>query len=80
MRASKFADAQKAFITKQGEAGIPVAEICRKAGISQATFFNRKKRYGGLGSGLNWPTIRWLRRGRLRTDTNMLLCECYNKD
>ena len=32
---------------KQGEAGIPVAEICRKAGISQATFFNWKKRYGG---------------------------------
>ncbi|BDW99190.1 transposase [Maricaulis maris] len=48
MRASKFTDAQKAFIIKQGEAGIPVAEICRKAGISQATFFNWKKRYGGL--------------------------------
>ena len=40
MRASKFTDAQKAFIIKQGEAGIPVAEICRKAGISQATNFN----------------------------------------
>ena len=48
MRASKFTDAQKAFIIKRGEAGIPVAEICRKAGISQATFFNWKKRYGGL--------------------------------
>ncbi|MEH6742798.1 transposase [Hyphomonas sp.] len=44
MRASKFTDAQKAFIIKQGEAGIPAAEICRKAGISQATFFNWKKR------------------------------------
>ncbi|AXE63633.1 transposase [Hyphomonas sp. CACIAM 19H1] len=48
MRASKFTDAQKAFIIKQGESGIPVAEICRKAGISQATYFNWKKRYGGL--------------------------------
>lgn len=48
MRASKFRDAQKAFIIKQGESGIPVAEICRKAGISQATYFNWKKRYGGL--------------------------------
>ena len=48
MRASKFTDAQKAFIVKQGESGIPVAEICRKAGISQATYFNWKKRYGGL--------------------------------
>ena len=43
MRASKFTDAQKAFVIKQGEAGIPVAEICRKAGISQATYFNWKK-------------------------------------
>lgn len=33
MRTSKFTDAQKAFIIKQGEAGIPVADICRKAGI-----------------------------------------------
>ena len=48
MRASKFTDAQKAFNLKHDEAGIPVAEICRKAGISQATFFNWKKRYGGL--------------------------------
>jgi putative transposase len=48
MRASKFTDAQKAFIIEQGESGIPVAEICRKAGISQATYFNWKKRYGGL--------------------------------
>ena len=39
MRASKFMDAQKAFIIKQGESGIPVAKICRKAGISQATYF-----------------------------------------
>jgi hypothetical protein len=40
MKASKFTDAQKAFIVKQGEEGTPVAEICRKAGISQATNFN----------------------------------------
>lgn len=48
MKASKFTDAQKAFILKQGEQGIPVAEICRKAGISQATYFNWKKKYSGL--------------------------------
>lgn len=34
MKASKFSDAQKAFILKQGADGIPVAEICRRAGIS----------------------------------------------
>ena len=48
MKASKFSDAQKAFIIRQGEDGMPVAEICRKAGISQATFFNWKKKYAGM--------------------------------
>ena len=48
MKASKFTDAQKAFIIKQGEDGTPVSEICRKAGISQATYFNCKKKYAGM--------------------------------
>jgi len=48
MKASKFTDAQKAFILKQGADGVPVAEICRLAGISQATYFNWKKKYDGL--------------------------------
>ena len=34
MKASKFSDAQKAFILKQGSDGMPVADICLKAGIS----------------------------------------------
>ena len=37
MKASRFTEAQKAFVLKQGEEGTPVAEVCRKAGISQAT-------------------------------------------
>lgn len=44
MKASKFTDAQKAFVVKQGEEGTPVAEICRKAGISQATFTSTGRR------------------------------------
>jgi putative transposase len=48
MKASKFTVAQKAFIIKQGEDGAPVAEVCRKAGISPATYFNWKKKYAGL--------------------------------
>jgi putative transposase len=48
MKASKFTDAQKAFILKQGAEGMPVAEICRKAGISQATYFNWKRKYEGM--------------------------------
>lgn len=48
MKASKFSDAQKAFILKQGADGVPVADICHKVGISQATYFNWKKKYDGL--------------------------------
>ena len=48
MKASKFTGAQKAFVIKQGEEGTPVAEVCRKAGISQATYFNWTKKYAGL--------------------------------
>jgi putative transposase len=44
MKASAFSDAQKAFILKQGADGVPVAEIRRRAGISQATCFNWKKK------------------------------------
>ncbi len=48
MKASKFSNAQKAFILKQGNDGVPAAEICRKARISPATYFNWKKKYDGL--------------------------------
>ena len=48
MKASKFSDGQKAFVLRQAEDGVPVAEVRRKAGISQATFFNWKKKYGGM--------------------------------
>ena len=48
MKASRFSEAQKAFILKQGADGMPVADICRKAEISQATYFNWKKRCDGL--------------------------------
>ena len=48
MKASRFSDPQKAFILKQGADGMPVADVCRKAGISQAAYFNWKKKYDGL--------------------------------
>ncbi|MDT3382345.1 IS3 family transposase [Labrys neptuniae] len=48
MKKSKFSEAQIAFILRQADEGTPVAEVCRKAGISDATFYNWKKRYGGL--------------------------------
>ena len=48
MKASKFTDAQKAFIIRQGDDGTPVEELCRKAGISQATYYAWKKKYAGM--------------------------------
>jgi putative transposase len=48
MKASEFSDAQKAFILKQGADGTPVQAICRKAGISQATYCNWQKKYDRL--------------------------------
>jgi putative transposase len=47
MKASHFSDAQKVFTLKQGNDGAPVAEICCKAGISQATYFNLEGRMTG---------------------------------
>jgi putative transposase len=48
MKRSKFTEAQIAFVLKQAEEGTPVGEVCRKAGISEATFYNWRKKYGGL--------------------------------
>lgn len=45
MNASRFSEAQKAFVLKQGEEGTPV-DVCRRAGISQATYFSWKEREG----------------------------------
>jgi putative transposase len=47
MKKSKFSEAQIVFALKQSET-VPVEEICRKMGISQATFYNWKKKYGGM--------------------------------
>ena len=49
MKRSKFTEQQMAFALKQAELGTPVEEVCRKMGISDATFYSWKKKYGGLG-------------------------------
>ncbi len=48
MKTSKFTEAQIAFVLKQAEDGTAIGEVCRKAGISEATFYNWRKRYGGM--------------------------------
>lgn len=49
MKKSNFTEQQIAFALKQAESGISVEEVCRKIGVSEATFYNWKKKYGGLG-------------------------------
>lgn len=49
MKKSKFTEEQIVFALKQAEVGTPVEEVCRKMGISDATFYNWRKKYGGLG-------------------------------
>jgi putative transposase len=51
MKKSKYTEEQIAFALRQAEAGTPVEQVCRKLGVSQATFFRWKKRFGGLGVG-----------------------------
>jgi putative transposase len=50
MKKSKFTEEQIAFALKQAELGTSVVEVCRKMGISDATFYAWKKKYGGLGT------------------------------
>ena len=49
MKRSKFTDEQIAFALKQAELGISVEDVCRKMGISDATFYVWRKKYGGIG-------------------------------
>jgi len=49
MKKSKFTEEQIVFALRQAETGTQVAEVCRKMGISDATYYNWKKKYGGLG-------------------------------
>lgn len=57
MKKSKFTEAQITFALRQAEQGTRVVEICRKMGISQATFYDWKKKFGGMGV----PELRRLR-------------------
>jgi putative transposase len=48
MRRSKFTPEQIAAAVKQAEAGIPVAELARRLGVSENTFYRWRSKYGGL--------------------------------
>ncbi len=49
MKKTRYTEEQIAFALKQSETGTRVEEVCRKMGISEATFYNWKKKFGGMG-------------------------------
>jgi putative transposase len=49
MKKSRFTEQQIAYALRQAESGIPVEEITRKMGITQATFYRWKKKFSGMG-------------------------------
>ena len=52
MKKSRFTDAQILAILKQGEGGVPVADLCREHGISNATYYNWRAKYGGMDAAM----------------------------
>jgi putative transposase len=52
MKTSRFSDTQTLSILKQAEGGVPIPELCREHGISSATFYNWRSKYGGMDASL----------------------------
>lgn len=52
MKKSKYTDSQIMAILKQAEAGTPVPELCREHGMSSATFYKWRSRYGGMDASM----------------------------
>lgn len=52
MRKSRYSDSQILIILKQAEAGTPVPELCREHGMSSATFYKWRSKYGGMDASL----------------------------
>ena len=50
MKQKRYTDEQIAFALRQAESGTAVAEICRKLGISEPTFYRWKKHFAGMGT------------------------------
>ena len=52
MKKSRFSDGQIVAVLKQAESGVPVPELCREHGISSATFYKWRSKFGGMDASL----------------------------
>ena len=52
MKKSRFSDAQILTILKQGENGVPIPDLCREHGISNATYYNWRSKFGGMDASM----------------------------
>ena len=52
MKKSRFSDSQILAILKQSESGVPVPELCREHGMSSASFYKWRAKYGGMDASL----------------------------
>ena len=52
MKTSRYSDSQIIAILKQAEAGTPVSELCRENGMSSATFYKWRSKYGGMDASM----------------------------
>lgn len=52
MKKSRYSDSQILNILKQAENGVPIAELCREHGMSNATFYKWRSKYGGMDASL----------------------------
>ncbi|RAS11749.1 putative transposase [Microvirgula sp. AG722] len=73
MKKSRFTEEQIAFALRQAETGTRVEEICRKMGISDATYYTWRKKFGGFG-------VSELRRLRQLRAAGLLIDSIESKD
>ena len=73
MKTSRFSDSQIIAILKQAERGSPVPELCREHGISSATFYKWRSKFGGMDASL-------MRRLKELEDENQRLKKMYAEE
>ena len=73
MKKSRFSDNQIIGILKQAESGIPVPQLCREHGMSSATFYKWRSRYGGMD-------VSMLKRVKELEDENRRLKKMYAEE